>query len=98
MSNFKTMKKVVLAFGGTRFSEGTFQFACRLNELQPVLLVGVFLPDVVYADIYSFGSGLPSSYLSPVMNAHDEATIRKNIDRFAHLCLRHNIAYRIHEE
>lgn len=92
------MKKVVLVFGGTRFSENTFQFARRLNKLQPILLVGVFLPDVVYADIYSFGSGLPASYLSPVMDVNDAKIRRENINRFTQLCVQNSIACRVHEE
>lgn len=92
------MKKVVLAFGGTRFSESAFQFARRLNALEPILLVGVFLPDVVYADIYSLGSGLPASYLSPVMDAGETKVLRSNINHFEQLCVRNNIAYRVHEE
>ena len=37
------MKKILLAFDVTDFSEGIFEFArARLNELHPVLLTGVF--------------------------------------------------------
>ena len=39
------MKKVVIAFDGNHFSEGAFEFVRRLNELQPILLTGVFLSD-----------------------------------------------------
>ena len=38
------MKKIILAFEGTHFSEGAFEFARKLNELRPILLTGVFLP------------------------------------------------------
>ena len=38
------MKKILIAFDGTHFSDGAFEFARRVNELQPILLTGVFLP------------------------------------------------------
>ena len=40
------MKKILLAFEGSHFSEGAFEFARKLNELSPVQLTGVFLPQI----------------------------------------------------
>ena len=37
------MKKILLAFDGTHFSNGAFQFARELNELEPALVTGAFL-------------------------------------------------------
>jgi hypothetical protein len=52
------MKKIILAFDGTHFSEGAFEFARRLNELQPVLLTGVFLPQAEIANLWSYADGV----------------------------------------
>lgn len=92
------MKKILLAFGGPRFSEGIFHFAQRLNELQPVLLIGVFLPEVIYTNIYSFGSGLPAADFIPYVGEEDTEAIQKNMDHFAGLCERNGIAYRVHKD
>jgi hypothetical protein len=43
------MKKIILAFDGANFSEGSFNFARKMNEISPILLTGIFLPQVNYA-------------------------------------------------
>ena len=42
------MKKVLTLFGGTAFSEGVVEFAHKLNELHPIILEGVFMPQISY--------------------------------------------------
>ena len=92
------MKKILLAFGGPRFSEGIFQFAKWLNEKQPVLLIGVFLPEVVYSNIYAFGSGLPAADFVPFVGQEDNQLIEKNMNHFTDLCERNGISYRVHKD
>ena len=48
------MKTIILAFDGVHFSEGAFEFARRLNESQPVLLTGVFLPQAELSNLWSY--------------------------------------------
>ena len=50
------MKKVLLAFDGLHFSKGAFEFARRLNELEPILLLGVFVPQVTIANLWSYAA------------------------------------------
>jgi hypothetical protein len=92
------MKKILLAFAGIRFSESVFSFVRRLNEQQPIMLVGVFLPEVMYSSIYSFSSGIPGNDLVPVISDEDSAIVEKNMTRFAELCQRNNITYRVHKD
>lgn len=92
------MKKILLAFAGTRFSKSIVNFACHLNEHQPALLVGLFLPEVMYANIYNFGSGLPGSETVPIISEEDRAIIDRNITRFTDLCQDNNITYRVHKD
>lgn len=40
------MKKILLAFDSSNFSKGAFEFVLRLNDIQPVLATGVFIPKV----------------------------------------------------
>ena len=92
------MKKILLAFAGTRFPESIFHFARRLHEQQSLLLVGAFLPEVMYTNIYNFGTGLPGDDVVPILSEEDEAIIEINITRFADMCQRNNITYRVHKD
>ena len=51
------MKKVLVAFDGHHFSEGALEFARKLNEKNPLVLVGVFLPQVDYSALWSHSGG-----------------------------------------
>ena len=63
------MKKVLIAFDNGHFSKGGFEFARRLNELQPILLTGVFLPNVDYnALTYAYGGTMP---VVPFIESYD---------------------------
>lgn len=91
------MKKIIIPFSGEHFSRGAFDFAGELNALQPILLTGVFLPEVDYARFLFF----PTSYAAPAYvplfeNADDEA-IADNVERFKQFCLTNTIEYRVHE-
>jgi hypothetical protein len=95
------MKKILLAFDGTNFSEGVFEFVRKLNEAAPVLAVGVFLPQVDYANLWSYaaaasaGTGIP--YI-PLIEEEESETIQKNIEHFEELCQENGIAYRVHKD
>ena len=93
------MKKIILAFDGTHFSEGAFEFARRLNELQPILLTGVFLPQTQLANLWSYadGAGIGSSFI-PMLEDSESELVQKNIDRFEKLCQGNGIDYRVHKD
>ena len=48
------MKKIILISDGRNFSDAAFEFAKRLNELQPILLTGIFLPQTDYATLWNY--------------------------------------------
>ena len=50
------MKKVLHAFVGSNFSEGAFEFALQMNKTQRILLTGVFLPQIDYANLWSYAN------------------------------------------
>jgi nucleotide-binding universal stress UspA family protein len=93
------MKKIILAFDGTHFSEGAFEFARRVNELQPVLLTGVFLPQTQLANLWSYadGASIGGSFI-PMLEDSESALVQKNIDRFEKLCQGNGIDYRVHKD
>jgi len=77
------MKKILFASDGSNFSEGSFEFVRRVNDIQPVLVTGMFIPQVTYV---------------PVLDEEDNRVVENNIKHFENLCQKHGIAYRIHKD
>ena len=93
------MKKILLAFDGTHFSEGAFEFARRLNELAPVLVTGVFLTQVDYANLWSYAAGgMGAPLFVPAMEVDNKELIANNKSRFETLCQHNGIEYRTHRD
>ena len=91
------MKKILLAFDGTHFSEGAFEFARRMNEQSPVLLTGVFLPQIDYANLWSYAGGTSGNLFIPLLEDEDAQLVQKNIAMFESLCQKNAIDYRVHK-
>jgi nucleotide-binding universal stress UspA family protein len=91
------MKKILLSFDGTNFSEGAFEFARRLNKFDPILLIGVFLPQTQLANLWSYADNSSPSDIPMVENEESEL-VQKNIERFEQLCIANNIKYHVHKE
>lgn len=90
------MRKVIVVFNGTRFSESAFEFARCMNAERPVLLTGIFLPQTEYAGIWSY-AGTRGSYLHRrLQEASPAEEVEKTIARFEALCSEHAIAYTVH--
>ena len=91
------MKKILLVFEGTTFSEGAFEFARRLNETERILLGGIFAPEVSYASLWGYAGTAGGTLVAPLPHTEDEEIIRENINRFKRLCVHNNIEYRVHD-
>jgi nucleotide-binding universal stress UspA family protein len=93
------MKKVLLAFDGSSFSEGAFDFVRRLNEIQPLLVTGVFVPQVAHTNVstYSPAAAFAGAYV-PMIDDEDTESMEKNIAKFESLCRKNSISYRIHKD
>lgn len=91
------MKKIILAFDGNHFSEGAFEFARRLNDLHPVLLTGVFLPQTQLSSMWSYADGATGMFV-PIMESAESEMVQKNIKHFENLCQHNGIEYRIHKD
>lgn len=91
------MKKIILAFDGTAFSEGAFEFARRLHELQPVLLTGIFLPRAALADLWSYAGGAGTAHIALADNGEGDV-VQKNIEHFEKRCNANGISYRVHKD
>ena len=73
------MKKILLVFDGTHFSEGAFRMASFLNEMETSLVTGVFLQPIDYRDIVGYtgvGNASPIT-ISPFHT--DEDVIKRNV-------------------
>lgn len=90
------MKKILLAFDGVHFAKGAFEFACRLNELQPILLTGTFLPRVDLSASWSYAAG-GGPFFIPTMEGYSAGQIEQHIKTFESECIRRNIEYRVHK-
>jgi hypothetical protein len=91
------MKKIILAFDGKHFSEGSFEFARRLNELQQILLTGVFLPQAELADFWGYARGVAGPFF-PLIESNETDLVEQNVDRFEKLCSMNSIEYRVHKD
>ena len=92
------MRKVILAFDSAQFSEGAFEFARRMNEKQPIILTGVFLPQADYANLWSYSNAPGNPLFIPLVEEDDTEAVQKNIDHFEQLCRDNNIGFKTHKD
>lgn len=93
------MKKVLLVVDGTNFSDSAFEFVRRLNELQPVLVTGVFVPQTDYANLWSFAAAAGSGgVFVPLLEDEASQEVAKNISLFEERCCNNDIRYRVHKD
>jgi len=91
------MKKIILAFDGTNFPEAAFEFASKINELQPVLLTGAFLPQVLLANLWSYSTPGGAIFI-PLDDSEEDDLVQQNIQRFEELCKAKKINYTVHKD
>jgi hypothetical protein len=92
------MKKIIIAFEGLHFSRGAFEFARKLNEKDRILLTGVFLPQVMLSNLWSYADGANGPMFIPLVEGTDAELISKNIDLFTDLCKKNDIDFRVHKD
>ncbi|MBC9928990.1 hypothetical protein [Chitinophaga qingshengii] len=85
------MKKILLAVDDGNFPEGAFEFARQMNEQEPIVLCGVFLPELNFTADISY-----TSIFVPLVENYAAASIQRSIDTFKEHCTRYNINYLIH--
>lgn len=94
------MKKVLLAVDGTNFSAGAFDFVCKLNEKEPLLLTGVFVPQLDYADLWNYpvAVGAGAVYVPLTANDAPDEALARQVALFEKSCQRRGIPYRVHAD
>ena len=98
MLKVRMMKKILIAFDGTNFSKGAFEFVRQMNEQSPVFVAGVFLPQVDYANLWSYAEGVGDKIFIPLVEEETALAIEKNIDTFKSMCHKNNIEYTVHKD
>lgn len=92
------MKKVIIAFDGTHFSEGACRFALQLHKLKPLMISGIFIPQLSYSSLWSYSGGGFVPDMIPYCEEDDSKVVHENIDRFQRFCLKNGISYSIHKD
>ncbi|HEY8918163.1 MAG TPA: hypothetical protein VIM87_17085 [Chitinophaga sp.] len=91
------MKKILLAFDDGHYSKGAFEFARRLNEIEPILLTGVFLPQVDFTGALNYANGGAGTFL-PIIEEYYPDIIARQVKMFSEACVRHQIEFRVHKD
>jgi len=94
------MKKILLAVAENKLPESAFEFIRQLNEINPVLLTGVFLREIIYTfdPAFSYYGMLGGSTYSPETEAIMQEDTQERIEWFEKACRKYNIEYRIHND
>jgi hypothetical protein len=93
------MRKILIAFDGDNFSEGVLGFAQQLNEKDPILLTAAFLPQIDYANLWSYSpGGQAGAVYIPLMEDEEAKVVKKSIDRFESFCIKNHIEHRVHKD
>jgi hypothetical protein len=88
------MKKIIIAFSGSRFSEGAFSFVEKINQRDRILVTGLFLPEVT--NVFSYSGGLPSAEQLEQDEKKDLEAVLRNIEYFRVKCKKNDIDYTVH--
>lgn len=95
------MKKILLVFDGSNFSEGAFEFVRQLNEIQTVLVTGIFVPQTDYSSLWSYasavGAGTGTAFV-PFIQEEDTGKVADNISHFEAMCQKNGMQYRVHKD
>jgi hypothetical protein len=95
------MKKALLINDSRHFSEGSFEFLRQMNDREPLLVTGIFLPQSTFAGVLSYAAaanGLGTTGYFPSVEPDEEADIEMEIKRFEERCIKNGINFRIHED
>jgi hypothetical protein len=92
------MKKLLLVFDGTHFSEGAFKMANFLHEQEQMLVTGVFLQPIDFRDMVGYSSMGTASPVSVTPYPTDESAITKNMAKFEERCQHAGMEYRTHRD
>lgn len=91
------MRKILIAFDGTQYSEGAMSFAKKLNEADRIMLTGLFLPLVSMASLWSYADPMTGASFTPLLEEGNAELVDRNIQRFNEFCSAHNIRHEVNK-
>jgi nucleotide-binding universal stress UspA family protein len=87
------MRKILIAFDGTQYSEGAMEFAKRLNDNERIILTGLFLPQVSLGSLWSYADSMTATSFIPFIESDTSEIIEKNIKTFEDFCSKYSIRH-----
>lgn len=93
------MKKIIVAFDGTVFSEGALEYAFHLSAGDAAMILGVFIEDLSYVgyatlfgeDYFTFNSALLEK-----MEHEDDDKFAESMAKFENICKQKGVSYQVH--
>ncbi|WP_336518413.1 hypothetical protein [Pollutibacter soli] len=93
------MKKIIVAFDGANYPETALQFLVELNNKNPILAVGAFMPQTTLSTLWiETGGSANGPDFIPYVAEDVGDIIRTNVRHFENFCTDHNIEYRVHRD
>lgn len=91
------MRKVLIAFDGTQYSEGAMAFARKLNDAERISLTGLFLPLFSMSSLWSYADPMTGATFIPTADDSETDLVEKNINRFNDFCSKYNIHHEVNK-
>lgn len=93
------MKKLLLVADGTNYSDSAFELVRRLNEQESILVAGIFVPQLDYANLWSYAAAAGAgAVFVPLMEGEENNEVMTNIAHFEHQCESNGVRYRVHRD
>jgi len=90
------MKKILLPFEGSNFPVETLEFVRRLNSLSPVMVTAAFVPQVDYANLWTYTGGITGGAFLPMPGEDEADLIETNCKRVEAFLKETDIRYTAH--
>ncbi|HVW59072.1 MAG TPA: hypothetical protein VHC48_03520 [Puia sp.] len=91
------MKKIAIPFEGNHFPQESLQLIRKLNELSPVWLSAVFVPEVDYSALWTMAGGIAGAVFVPETPDEDEMA-KLHGARLEEFCRAYSIRLTMHKD
>jgi hypothetical protein len=91
------MKKILFACDGRNFSPALIRFAADYNQVETILLTGVFFHTINYTQLAASTMGMDSAAVISLTLDEEQKDIDQSIRLFESACTSHGIEHRVHD-
>lgn len=88
------MRKVIVAFEVPNFSEGAMRFADQMNDVERIIITGIFLPKPIFTAFQTADVMTPGIFL-PYIEQIDINELNQCENKFKRYCSDHHLRYDI---